>query len=524
MPDPQLLTKAASPTSMMGSRSGLPQVLLQKVPQRLRVMSILVLAILSISWFGVNLAEGEFLHEFTAPHKWVGPVGMIVGSIIVLYLSRAPNVAPEMLVTVGLFFQVLVSWGIGIGTFWGAFEGFPAELVNGDRVGMSPVALWIVLFPAMVPAKATHTMLALVGSAMAMPVVYVLNVQQGIAPELGQGTFTQVFVLPYLICAGVGFVLSRVVFRLGQDVRRAQALGSYQLREVIGSGGMGEVWLADHGLLARSAAVKLIKREVLATRPDRIDEAVARFEREAQITAALESPHTVSLYDFGVSVDGTLYYVMELLEGTDLQTLVGDHGPLPAARVIHILRKVCASLGEAHRRGLIHRDIKPSNIMLCQRAFEHDFVKVLDFGLAKYQTQEELGQGDKIVGTPAYIAPELALGNVEPDRRADLYALGCVAFWLLAGRPVFEATSAMGMVVAHVEHAPPSLGEHVDGPLPDGLAALVESCLAKNPDDRVADAADLDEMLAEIATQAPWSQRDAVEAWESSTPSTASRP
>ena len=359
---------------------------------------------------------------------------------------------------------------------------------------------------------------------MAMPVVYTLNVQQRIAPALSQGAFAQVFVLPYAICAGVGFALSRVVFRLGQDVRRAQALGSYRLREIIGRGGMGEVWLADHGMLARSAAIKLIKPEVLATRPDRIDEAVARFEREAQITAALESPHTVSLYDFGESVDGTLYYVMELLDGTDLQTLVEDNGPLPAARVIHILRQVCASLGEAHSRGLIHRDIKPANIMLGRRAFEHDFVKVLDFGLAKFQTQEELGQADKIVGTPAYIAPELALGNIEPDGRADLYALGCVAFWLLAGRPVFEAKSAMDMAISHVKHAPPPVGEHVDDPLPDGLAALVESCLAKDPDDRAANAAELGEMLAEIATRAPWCERDAAAAWETSTSSSSSSP
>jgi serine/threonine-protein kinase len=266
----------------------------------------------------------------------------------------------------------------------------------------------------------------------------------------------------------------------------------------------------------------LIKPEALATSPDRIDEAVARFEREAQITAALESPHTVSLYDFGVSVDNTLYYVMAHLDGTDLQTLVDDQGPLPAARVMHILRPTCASHGEAHRRGLIHRDIKPANIMLCQRAFEHDFVKVLDFGLAKYQTQEELGHADTIVGTPAYIAPEVALGNVEPDGRADLYALGCVAFWLLTGRPVFEAKSAMEMMIAHVEHAPPTLGGHVDRPLPNGLAALVESCLAKDPDDRAADAAELGQMLADIAADCPWSERAAAAAWETSTSSTAS--
>ena len=232
-------------------------------------------------------------------------------------------------------------------------------------------------------------------------------------------------------------------------------MGSYHLEDLLGKGGMGEVWKATHRFLARSAAVKLIMPSALGAK----DEAAAqvtlrRFEREAQTTASLRSPHTIELYDFGVSRDGTFYYVMELLDGLDLQTLVAKHGPQPPERVVFLLRQACHSLYEAHKAGLVHRDIKPANIFMCRYGTDLDFVKVLDFGIVKREQmagkeEAQLTAVGMISGTPAYLAPEMALAEGPTDGRADLYALGCVGYWLLTGQLVFDKANAMAMVVAH---------------------------------------------------------------------------
>jgi hypothetical protein len=521
-PEPMLLTKAgvATPSVLRSAgRAGqLPPVLLEKVPGRLKVLATLLLVVLSITWVGVNAFEGHLAREFAHVYEWIGPVGMITSSLVVLVLSTGSRVKPRTLVSIGLVYQVVVSWCLAVGSYWGAFYQIPASYLTGDRVGMSPVVVWFMSYTVLVPARPRSAIVALLGSAAAIPTIYGLNMHYGVAPWLPQSDFVILFVLPYLLTAVMAYVMAQVIFSLGKDVRRAREIGSYKLRRVIGRGGMGEVWRADHAMLARSAAIKLIQPELLADRSDRVDSAVARFEREAQITASLQSPHTVALYDFGRSADGTLYYVMELLDGVDLQTLVEEHGPLSPARVVHVLRQVCSSLAEAHSHGLIHRDIKPANILLCHRACEHDVVKVLDFGLAKYHAADEpqdseVTHANVIVGTPAYLAPEVALGNVVPDGRADLYALGCVAYWLLTGRPVFDADTAMGMAVAHIDHEPSPPSTHLDTPLPEELEAIVLRCLAKGRDDRPADAGALASQLGPLAIADPWSEDQAAAWW-----------
>jgi serine/threonine protein kinase len=218
---------------------------------------------------------------------------------------------------------------------------------------------------------------------------------------------------------------------------------------------MGEVWRATHRFLARPAAIKLIQPEMLGDvtqAPAQL--LVQRFRREAHAAAMLRSPHTIQLYDFGVASDGTFYYVMELLNGMDLQTLVSEHGPLPPARAIHILAQVCESLAEAHERGLVHRDIKPANIQICRMGRECDFVKVLDFGLAKSEMPSMAEPGltapNIVAGTPAYLSPETALGEAV-DHRTDVYSCGCVAYWMLTGRQVFQAQNAMQMIAHHIQ-------------------------------------------------------------------------
>jgi serine/threonine-protein kinase len=270
-------------------------------------------------------------------------------------------------------------------------------------------------------------------------------------------------------------------------------------------------------MLARPAAIKLIQPEVLATR-DRASAqvAVARFRREAEAAASLRSPHTVELYDFGVTEDGTLYLVMELLEGMELESLVRREGPLPEKRVIHILRQVCESLEEAHAVGLVHRDIKPANIHVGRVGRRHDFVKVLDFGLVK--SVAPAGGEDSMAtaagltpGTPAYMAPEMALGETV-DGRADIYALGCVAYYLLTGKLVFEATSAYQLIAKHMQQPPVPPSQRSELEINAELEQVVLACLAKRPEDRPQSATELDRMLAEIEIE-PWSEEEATRWW-----------
>jgi eukaryotic-like serine/threonine-protein kinase len=306
----------------------------------------------------------------------------------------------------------------------------------------------------------------------------------------------------------------------GFEVRRADELGSYRLEALLGRGGMGEVWRASHRVLARPAAVKLIRPDSLG---DDASSVGVRFEREAQAIASLQSPNTVALYDFGSTQDGMLFYVMELLDGVDLEELVRQYGPLPAGRVTHLIRQACASLAEAHVRGIIHRDIKPANIYLCRHALEHDVVKILDFGLVRRLASNGSASGavatnrDLVAGTPAYLAPESIMEGVV-DGRADLYALGCVAFWLLTGRVVFETPTATATLVAHARDAPPRPSSLAPFPLPAALDQLVLDCLAKDPAARPQSAEVLADRLATIHFPRPWTPVAAAQWWATNRP------
>jgi len=303
---------------------------------------------------------------------------------------------------------------------------------------------------------------------------------------------------------------------LGRQVTKAREAGSYELTELIGRGGMGEVYKAKHRMFARAAAIKLIRPEVLAGQDDEAaDLAVKRFRREAEAAANLRSPHTVEIYDFGISDDRTFYFVMELLDGMDLESLVRQHGPLPAARVIHIVTQVCDSLEEAHRAGLVHRDIKPANIHVGPLGLRNDFVKVLDFGLVKPFAATNSDQSlatvaGQITGTPAYMAPEMALGDVV-DGRADIYALGCVTYYLLTAELVFNADSSMQMMARHLKSTPRMPSQRANG-IPRALDELVVACLAKDPKDRPQSAAELARRLEAIDTPA-WGDDDAARWW-----------
>ena len=298
-----------------------------------------------------------------------------------------------------------------------------------------------------------------------------------------------------------------------------QRIGSYELLDQIGSGGMGEVWRCKHHMLRRQAALKVIRPETLGPTAG-VDAATVlrRFAREAQATSELKSPHTIELYDFGITDDGAFYYVMELLEGRDLQKLVKKFGALPPERVVYLLEQVCESLAEAHHGGLIHRDIKPANIFLCKLGLRHDFAKVLDFGLVKTVRGEGGEQSLLTVdgvtpGSPAFMAPELIAGkDDEIDARADLYSLGCVAYWLLVGELVFPRTTAIEFIVAHLQSAPEPMSTRTDQRVPGELERLVLACLEKDPADRPADVREVARALDAIAFDEPWGPA-AAEAW-----------
>ncbi|HZM17400.1 MAG TPA: sigma 54-interacting transcriptional regulator [Candidatus Krumholzibacteria bacterium] len=301
------------------------------------------------------------------------------------------------------------------------------------------------------------------------------------------------------------------------------SLGSYRLVRQLGAGGMGEVWLGKHQLLARPAAIKLIRPDMSsAAGPDRLTE---RFRREAQVTANLRSSHTVELYDFGVSDSGTFYYVMELLHGMDLKAMVDRFGPLPPERVLMLLEQACVSLSEAHDRGLVHRDIKPANLFVTWLGPEFDYLKVLDFGMVKAEGGEDtmqLSAQGFVHGTPAFMAPEFVLGR-EADGRADLYSLGCAAFWLLTGFPLFETNSSTAMLVAHVQTPARRPSAVAEQPIPEAVDNLIMHCLEKDPQKRPASALDLLGEMERVRFEQPWTQERARQWWQLHAPEALAR-
>ena len=296
-------------------------------------------------------------------------------------------------------------------------------------------------------------------------------------------------------------------------------LGLYRLMEKLGEGGMGEVWRGRHQLLTRPCAVKVI-------RPDRLGESnrertIERFRLEAKAIARLTSPNTVRLFDFGVTETGSLYFVMELLEGLDLASLVQRFGPLPAERAVVVLRQACRSLGEAHAAGILHRDIKPHNLHLCRLGLEFDVVKVLDFGLAKSigEGTADLTADGILTGTPAYMPPERVLGS-DADERSDIYALGCVAHWMLTGQTVF-AGDPMAMMLHHVRTAPQPASKAAPGPVPARLEQIVLACLEKTPHHRPPSVIDLWRQLGEVEVTTPWTAERAERWWRQHLPADA---
>ncbi len=332
-------------------------------------------------------------------------------------------------------------------------------------------------------------------------------------PYLGRFTSQTLFDMTTIlsIAAAIAIFGSYKISVLEQEAQAARQLGQYRLKEKLGAGGMGEVYLAEHVLLRRRCAIKLIRSDQAGERTN-----LNRFEREVRAMATLTHPNTVEIFDYGNAADGTFYYVMEYLPGLSLQDLVETYGPLTPGRAVYFLRQLCGALGEAHSIGLIHRDIKPSNVIASVRGCIYDTAKLLDFGLVQRvglnSGADKLTMQGTILGSPSYMSPEQAVGKDHLDARTDIYSLGGLAFFLLTGRPPFERDTPMATLVAHVHDTPPALAD-LRPDLPEDLQAVVQRCLAKNPDDRFQDADTLEQALATCACADDWNKRDAAAWW-----------
>jgi eukaryotic-like serine/threonine-protein kinase len=441
-------------------------------------------------------------------------VGVLVSLAMFAYVRWSTH-PPEVKRSVGLIYFVVSAFGVALLNTW-------AELpIMGRNQYLSWITIVILVFAMIAPAPPRQLLGAsLIAASMDPLGIWLAYLRGAQVPSAG---FTAVLYLPNYICAVVAVLPSLMLHHLGKRLRQAQELGSYRLTERLGQGGMGEVWRAEHRLLARRAAVKVVRPDVLGMSNDEEAKRILRrFEREARATSSLQSPHTIQVFDFGITNDGNFYYVMELLTGRDLESLVREFGPLSPDRTIYLMRQVCHSLADAHARGLVHRDIKPANIYVCRMGLEYDFVKVLDFGLAKLpnraQRRQTMMTQDMTSGTPAYMAPEVILGDADVDRRADVYAVGCVAYFLLTGQLVFEADNPMKMLLQHVNATPVPPSQRSELPIPAELDAVVMSCLEKDPNKRPQNAEELFRMTCSCMMSSRWNPDAAQDWWSTHLP------
>jgi serine/threonine-protein kinase len=369
----------------------------------------------------------------------------------------------------------------------------------------------IVVYGVFIPNTWLRCALFTSGAALIPLVLTTLSawVQHRLDPGVLLGLYELAVVL------GTGVIVAVMgsyrLEKLQRQAFEAQQLGQYRLLRLLASGGMGDVYLAEHVLLRRPCAIKLIRPDQAGDRAT-----LERFEHEVQAMATLTHWNTVLVFDYGHADDGTFYYVMEYISGPTLEALVARHGSLPAARAIHLLRQICGALREAHGIGLLHRDIKPTNLLVSTRGGVHDVIKLLDFGLV-----QEIGLGRKaerltvegtILGSPPYMAPEQAAGRTDIDVRADLYALGGVAYFLLTGQPPFPRETAMQMMLAHA-YEPVVPPRTIRPEIPEDLEAVLLRCLRKKPDERYAGVDELDKALEACADAQGWTEERAAAWW-----------
>ncbi len=515
----KFLARCAPPPTDPGSTGKttgrLPDDLITEQVQRLAIFS----AVIGALWMWGLITEillvplllpaaaAQASHAASIPLELSG---IALSFVMHGYMRFAPH-TPEKKTTVGLGYMIANAILIGI------FNNLIAPTrMAAPGPNLSWITNLILVFSMIAPTTPRRILtVSLIAASMDPLMAWVAHLAG--RPNLPLAETIFLFV-PNYTAALVATIPGKIMHRMGRRLREAQEMGSYQLIELLGQGGMGEVWRARHRLLARSAAIKIVRPEKLGA-GDAADGRLMlrRFEREAQATAALSSPHTIRVFDYGMTDEGTFYYVMELLAGRDLESLVKEFGPVPASRAVFLLRQVCHSLADAHARGLVHRDVKPANIFVCRMGLEYDFVKVLDFGLVKFNSRDAgetlMTLDHTTTGTPAYMAPEIILGEATVDRRADVYAVGCVAYYLLTGQLVFEADTPMKMMLQHVQAEPVPPSQRTELPIPRELDEMVMACLQKDPNKRPQNAEELFQ-LANRQTCDGWNFPIARAWWE----------
>ncbi len=396
-----------------------------------------------------------------------------------------------------------------------------AIVETGDHFpGIEGILLALVLHGVLVPTRLTFAIaLGLIG-VLSFPLFqtigyFYFETVRSHWDQLKPSTFPFLVTLNTLsisIFAFLGILSSKIFYGLSKQAELGKRLGNYEIDRELTAGGMGVVFAARHRLLKRKTAIKVLRKEQIGG-----EDVLRRFEREVELAASLTHPNSISIFDFGTTSNGTFYYVMELLEGLDLNELIHQHGPIPTSRAIHLLLQVCGSLSEAHTKGIVHRDIKPANIFLTIRGGLYDFVKVIDFGLAK--KTDHVGKDDlrltktgQLFGTPAYLAPEGAYGSDQLDHRSDIYSLGAVAYWLMTGKPVFEG-EVMKVIMDHVscEPVPPSKVSELE--VPQEMDKIILKCLAKKKEDRFSSILELAQKLTELGVTYTWSNDKAKDWW-----------
>jgi eukaryotic-like serine/threonine-protein kinase len=502
--------------------SMLPPDLLEQIRGRVRLLAVLLLIgfafdplLYLIVWVLATLAHYPLVLA-NLGFRLVD-VGAVAASAGLWWAARNRKISASRLHTLGLIYEVVICFVIALTVTWEYY----------DEKGILPNLTWVpavvILFPLVLPGPPRRMLVAAAAAGAMAPLALLVLSLTGKVPVDDPGAYVDA-ILSSGLAVGFAYMGARVLYRLGREVAAARELGSYRLEERLGQGGMGEVWRARHHMLARPAAIKLIRPSLTGNgRAAGSENLMRRFEREAQVIASLRSPHTVDIFDFGVADNGAFYYVMELLDGLDADTLVRRFGPVPAERAVYLLCQICHSLSEAESCGLVHRDIKPANIFLCRYGEDCDFVKVLDFGLVKAFDESgddgpALTRENVVHGTPAFIAPEQALGRAGIDARVDIYATGCVAYWLLTGQLVFTADNTMGLLLHHVHTAPTPPSTRTELPIPSALDRLVLSCLAKNPAERPQSARELSRLLSEIDEASGWTADRAREWWARNQP------
>jgi hypothetical protein len=522
-PDDELASSAepaGPPIELVaGGRQTLTSATLPLLRDRLRAVTILLLVVfgLILAWVLVNSYADA--GETSRAIRNAAILRLVLLGVALAVLSSRPTLSQAFLTTVeySLFGALTLLW---IFTRYdsillGAQAGNAAEQLLEGRTAIIGLFLLMVVHGIFIPHRWHETAAVVMTMALAPALVLVLFEvrHHELVPqvsELMSWRYVSTNSMIVLIGAILATYSSYVLNGLRQEVHEAKRYGQYELVRKLGSGGMGEVFLAEHVLMKRPCALKLIHSAAAGE-----SRAVARFEREVRTTASLTHPHTIEIYDYGHTDGGTFYYVMEYLPGLGLDQLLAEHGPLPPGRAIYLLQQVCSALAEAHSAGLIHRDLKPGNLFVSERGGLCDFVKVLDFGLVK-QVQEpsaaRLTADHVVSGTPHYMAPEQALGSQKLDARSDLYALGAIAYHMLCGKPPFSGDNPIAVMIAHAHETPSPLSSHQVN-IPDDLQQVVMRALSKSPADRFANATELEQALANCSAASEWDAQQAAIWW-----------